>query len=204
MIIAEEDICKVLIDEITLFLVSDGGAESSFSYFGWVFGTYMDFIIQHKGHAQGNQTLIESLRTESIGALSLLCFLVHFCKYHCIAMNINLWTHFCDNKTAVKRIQLSQKQTILTLSLTQCADYDAQAQIDAVLREMQLQENEIYAIEHVKGHQKGENLSHQAEQNNMADELGTQSRRALTWQQREQQPSILPASHIAVQINNKS
>eukprot|EP00957_Ditylum_brightwellii_P067938 5157657-Ditylum_brightwellii.AAC.1 len=74
----------------------------------------MEVIDHHKGHAQGSPTLIEFLRTESIGALPLLCFLVHFCKYHRIAMNVNLWTHFCDNKTAVKCMQWSQKQTILT------------------------------------------------------------------------------------------
>eukprot|EP00957_Ditylum_brightwellii_P057511 4360599-Ditylum_brightwellii.AAC.1 len=37
----------------------------------------------------------------------------------------------------------------------------------------------------------------------MADDLATQARRALTWQQREQQPLILPASQIAESINNK-
>eukprot|EP00957_Ditylum_brightwellii_P210124 15364594-Ditylum_brightwellii.AAC.1 len=133
MIIAEEDICEVLTDEITLFLVSDGGAENGFGYFEWVIGTYMEVLVQHKGHAKGNPNLIESLRTESIGALSLLCFLVHFCKYHCIAMNVNLWTHFFDNKTTMKCIQWSQKQTILTPPSALSADYDVQAQIDAVL-----------------------------------------------------------------------
>eukprot|EP00957_Ditylum_brightwellii_P029931 2264914-Ditylum_brightwellii.AAC.1 len=33
MVIEEEDICEVLTDEITMFLVSNGGAENGFGYF---------------------------------------------------------------------------------------------------------------------------------------------------------------------------
>eukprot|EP00957_Ditylum_brightwellii_P148607 11314322-Ditylum_brightwellii.AAC.1 len=72
ILVEEEDLISVLKDEIKVFLVSDGGEVDGLSYFGWVMGTHTEELVHHKGHAAGNPNLFESLRSESIGALSLL------------------------------------------------------------------------------------------------------------------------------------
>ena len=56
----------------TIYLVSDGGEDKSLGYFRWVIGTYTTIIVQHNGHTTGNHKLIELLRTESVGVLSLV------------------------------------------------------------------------------------------------------------------------------------
>eukprot|EP00957_Ditylum_brightwellii_P211821 15366640-Ditylum_brightwellii.AAC.1 len=89
-VVDEEDLHMVLNDEITLFLVPDGGTENGYGYFGWVIVSHMDILAQHSGHAAGNLDLMESLQTESIGALSLLCVLVCFCRYYNVTINVQL------------------------------------------------------------------------------------------------------------------
>jgi hypothetical protein len=105
MLIDEEDIYDIFQDDIILFLVSDGGVENGFRYFQWVIGTCLDTIVQHKGYAAGNPSLIESLHIESKGALSVLSCVFHFCQYHSIKVNRAMWTYFCNNKATVRRIQ---------------------------------------------------------------------------------------------------
>eukprot|EP00957_Ditylum_brightwellii_P197562 15051017-Ditylum_brightwellii.AAC.1 len=98
----EKDVIDILSETLSLCLVSDRGEESGLGYFGWVIGTHTESLVQNKRHAAGNPDLIKSLRTQSIGALSLLLFILHFCTYHNLKQDTDLWTHFCDNNTVIQ------------------------------------------------------------------------------------------------------
>eukprot|EP00957_Ditylum_brightwellii_P143505 10932319-Ditylum_brightwellii.AAC.1 len=111
-------------------------------------------------------------------------------------------THFGDNKMVVQKIQCSQKRTILIPTSTLWADYNAQMQIDVILQDICLSEEEEYSIEHVKGHKEEENLMYQAELNNVANDLATNTRESLTWKQYCTSLPLYPASHITVSIKN--
>ena len=60
-------------DEQQIYLVSDGGEENGLGYYGWVIVTENQILVKHKGHAADNPRLIESLRTKSVGALTIIC-----------------------------------------------------------------------------------------------------------------------------------
>eukprot|EP00957_Ditylum_brightwellii_P044445 3372255-Ditylum_brightwellii.AAC.2 len=97
----------------------------------------------------------------------------------------------------------SQKCTIVTPLSTLCTNYNVQAKIDEVLSKLELGKGKRYQIQHIKGHQKGDNLSREAELNNAADKLATQARKTLTWSQQNTKPPLYPASKIAVTINGQ-
>eukprot|EP00957_Ditylum_brightwellii_P166128 12648046-Ditylum_brightwellii.AAC.1 len=55
-----------------LWLVTGGGLKGSLRYFGWVIASNTHVLWKGYGQEQGNPDLMESLRAESYGALSLL------------------------------------------------------------------------------------------------------------------------------------
>ena len=140
---------------------------------------------------------MESLQTESVSILSLLCFLLHFSSFHNLTLTPNAWIQYCDNSTAVKRMKWFNLQTVLKPSLTLAADFDVQLQIEATLAELHTQWN----TEHVKGHQSGPNLSWEAQLNNRADELATEARNALS-PTAATKTIIFPAAQISFTISN--
>eukprot|EP00957_Ditylum_brightwellii_P191737 14596555-Ditylum_brightwellii.AAC.1 len=86
----EEDMIDILSETLSLYLVSNRGKESGLGYFGWVIGTHTETLVQNKGHTAGNPNLIESLCTESVGALSLLLCILHCCTYYNLKPNTDL------------------------------------------------------------------------------------------------------------------
>eukprot|EP00978_Attheya_sp_CCMP212_P027776 scaffold93923_cov54-Attheya_sp.AAC.1 len=88
---------ELLISETALTFVTDGGAIEGHGYFGWVIATDTYIIWRGKGKVLGNPHLMESLRTESVGMLSLTLFLLHYCKYHEIELENRNICHYCDN-----------------------------------------------------------------------------------------------------------
>ena len=70
-----------------IYLITDGAEANGLEYFEWIIGTDNKILVQHKGHVMGNSSLIELLRTKSIGALSTLCFINYFCVYHKTKIN---------------------------------------------------------------------------------------------------------------------
>eukprot|EP00957_Ditylum_brightwellii_P125945 9601441-Ditylum_brightwellii.AAC.1 len=133
-IMEEEDVINILSEILSLYLVSDKGKESGLGQFGWLIGTYTESFVQNKGHTAGNPNLIKSLHTESVGALLLLLFILHFCTYHNLKPNTDLWTHFYDNNTVIQRIQYSQLRTLLTPTSTLHANFDVKLQIEAAIK----------------------------------------------------------------------
>ena len=129
-----EDIIPILQDDQKLYLVSDGGEENGLGYFGWVIASETEILVKHKGHAAGNPSLIESLRTESVGALSIISYILRLCEFYEIQLPRHKTVHYCDNKTAVNRIRASQRWNILYPNMTLKADYDVQAQIDETIK----------------------------------------------------------------------
>eukprot|EP00957_Ditylum_brightwellii_P204818 15340962-Ditylum_brightwellii.AAC.1 len=64
--------------------------------------------------------------------------------------------------------------TIINPTSTLAADYDIQAQIEQVLNMMKdYCDLDQWSIHQVKGHQKGKDLEHKTQLNNLADELAT-------------------------------
>jgi hypothetical protein len=84
--------------------VTDGGPKDSKENFGWVIATVAQILWKGKGKANGNQHQMESLRTESVGMLSLMQFIYHFCKFNEIIPDDYNADHFCDNKALVSRM----------------------------------------------------------------------------------------------------
>ena len=68
-----EEISEIIQGNEMLYLVLDGGQDNGPGYYGWVIATKEQIVIEHKGHAPGNKRLIKSLRTESVGVLSMAC-----------------------------------------------------------------------------------------------------------------------------------
>eukprot|EP00957_Ditylum_brightwellii_P110346 8416277-Ditylum_brightwellii.AAC.1 len=101
----EIDLCEALQSGEQLFFVTNGGATDGTGYFGWVAATVCSTLVEAKGHALGAAHLMESLRTESTFILLLVLFLLHFRKFHNVQLSPNTWLQFCDNSTAVKRMQ---------------------------------------------------------------------------------------------------
>eukprot|EP00957_Ditylum_brightwellii_P094741 7214756-Ditylum_brightwellii.AAC.1 len=187
-----------------MFLVPDEGEINGLEYFGWAIGTHMDVLVTNKGQAPGNPALTESLQMESVGALSIMCFILWSCMFHNIKIQSNIWTHFCNNKTAVKRVQWCQLQTILNPTSTLAVDYDVQAQIKQVLNMMKeyCDLNKLI-MHHMKGHQNGKDLVRGAQLNKMVDKLATLSQESLPWNSRDRTPLLYPSGEIMVLINNK-
>eukprot|EP00957_Ditylum_brightwellii_P055503 4206013-Ditylum_brightwellii.AAC.1 len=122
----QEDIDDILQDDISLYFVTDRGAVDGAGYFGWVIDTALEILVRNKGHATGEPTDMESLRTKSISALSLLIFVCHYHQYKQLKLNADNRIHFCDNKTSVRRLQWHQLRHILNPSSTTGSDWDVQ------------------------------------------------------------------------------
>eukprot|EP00957_Ditylum_brightwellii_P167615 12760087-Ditylum_brightwellii.AAC.1 len=60
----------------------------------------MELLVSHKGHAQGNEKFIESLRTESVAALSMILFLWRFSQYYEIHLRSNKGTYTAQSNLA--------------------------------------------------------------------------------------------------------
>ena len=155
--------------------MSDGGEENKLGYFQWVIATENELLIKHKGHAAGNPSLIKSLRTKSIGAISIFCFILRFCEFYEINLPKYKMVHYCDNITAVNRIRSSQRWDVLYPNTTLKADYDVQAQIDKTIKLIKSNQQTEWESLHVKGHQSGPNLKIEAELNNVADALAMEA-----------------------------
>eukprot|EP00957_Ditylum_brightwellii_P082282 6256238-Ditylum_brightwellii.AAC.1 len=87
-----------------LYFVTDGGETNGVGYYGWVIATMCGILVEGKGHATGLPPLMESLCTESMSILSLLCFLLHYSRFHGLTITPDAWFQFCNNSTAVKRM----------------------------------------------------------------------------------------------------
>eukprot|EP00957_Ditylum_brightwellii_P045234 3429019-Ditylum_brightwellii.AAC.1 len=66
----EEEICLILQNNKTVYVVTDRGKTTGIGYYGWVIATVCDILIKPKEHAPGPKKLMESLRTESTSILS--------------------------------------------------------------------------------------------------------------------------------------
>jgi hypothetical protein len=159
----------------SLNFVTDGGATEGHGYFGWVIATNSKILWRGKGKVLGNPHLMESLRTESVGMLSMTLFLLHYCKFHDIEVTNNNLCHYCDNSTVVGRMQWFQERDINTPNSHLSPDNDVQSQIEATMQELQT----TFPSQWVKGHQEqkeGEELTWEAKLNIEADTLATEAR----------------------------
>eukprot|EP00957_Ditylum_brightwellii_P120254 9175407-Ditylum_brightwellii.AAC.1 len=80
---------------------------------------------------------------------------------------------------------------------------NVQSQIDTCFKSLDLAEDKLYWIEHVKGHQERENLNQQDELNNIADSLATPAQQSITWKQHNTSQPIYTAGKIVVIINHQ-
>eukprot|EP00957_Ditylum_brightwellii_P205773 15345335-Ditylum_brightwellii.AAC.1 len=159
----------------------------------------VEILVKHKGRACGNPNLIESLQTESMSTLSLLCFLLCFYQFHKITLRHKICGQCSNNNTVVCQITWYQTCLLLPPNATIIPDYDVQAQIEQVLTDLQA----TWPIAHVKGHQTGWNLSWEAKLNIEADALATESKETLSMQARNLSPPLYPACHIGVYLNGQ-
>jgi hypothetical protein len=97
-----DDIHNILQSKETIYFVMDGRETDGIGYFGWVISMALEIVVESKGHAPGLKSLMESLRTESISTLLLLCFLYHFSTFYQLTITPNAWIQYCDNKTIIK------------------------------------------------------------------------------------------------------
>eukprot|EP00978_Attheya_sp_CCMP212_P011911 scaffold29619_cov63-Attheya_sp.AAC.6 len=184
-----------------LYLVSDGGATEGHGYFGWVIATGSTVLWNGKGRVQGNTNLMESLRTESVGLLSLTRFVYHYSKYYNLNLNQATTYHYCDNPTVVRCMQwyTDRRDIIETPNHILSPDNDVQVQIEATLREL----SSNFSSTWVRGHQDNiprEELPWEAILNIEADHLATEARdetsaNDTTFEQ-------FPASKMMLYINN--
>ena len=198
-----EDVISILQDEQKIYLVSDGGEENGLGYFGWVIASETEILVKHKGHAAGNPSLVESLRTKSVGVLSIISYILRLYEFYEIRLPKHKMVQYCDNITAANRRRSSQRWNVLYPNTTLKADYDVQSQIDKTIRQIKRNQHTEWESLHVKGHQTGPNLKIEAELNNIADELATAAREELPWNKRFKNPPLYPASKVAVTIDNK-
>eukprot|EP00957_Ditylum_brightwellii_P144594 11014225-Ditylum_brightwellii.AAC.1 len=103
-VIDEEDRKNLLEENTPIYLVTDGGVKDNIGYYGWVMATVIKTVCESKGYAPGPLKQMEFLRAESIGLLSILCFIVHYVKYHKIKVNDNQWIYYCDRMSEGRRI----------------------------------------------------------------------------------------------------
>ena len=147
---SEYDLHELLTTSKTMYLVTDGGAVEGHGYFGWVIATNSKILWRGKGRVPGNRHLMESLRTESVGMLSLTIFLLHYCTFHNIDLeNENLF-HYCDNSTVVKRMNWFQERANTSANSHLAPDNDVQVQIEETFKKLKTK----FPTRWVKGHQK--------------------------------------------------
>eukprot|EP00957_Ditylum_brightwellii_P038258 2892986-Ditylum_brightwellii.AAC.1 len=77
-VIDKEDLKHLLEENTTIYLVTDSGVKDNIGYYGWVMATVIEILCKAKGHAPGPLKQMKSLRAESIGLLSILCFITHY------------------------------------------------------------------------------------------------------------------------------
>jgi hypothetical protein len=162
-----------------LYLVSDGGAVDGHGYFGWVIATGTTVLWKGRGGTPGNPNLMESLRTESFGLLSLTRFVHQYCSYYNVNTNKAAVYHYCDNSTVVSRMRWYAERDIESPNISLSPDNDVQVQIEATLKEMNIQISSTW----VRGHQDNtpiEELSWEAILNIEADKLATKARHETT------------------------
>eukprot|EP00957_Ditylum_brightwellii_P008779 665639-Ditylum_brightwellii.AAC.1 len=139
---------------------------------------------------------MESLRAESIGLLSILCFLNYFVQFHKLNIADNQWIHYYDTMSKVRRIKWMDIRTVLTPSSCMRADMDVHFQIEEYLHQL----SHTLTTHHVKGHQTGPNLTWEAKLNNRADKLATEAQKQLTTSQKIGATTKYPACKAHVQV----
>jgi hypothetical protein len=196
---SEYDLHELLTTSKTMYLVTDGGAVEGHGYFGWVIATNSKILWRGKGRVPGNRHLMESLRTESVGMLSLTIFLLHYCKFHNIDLeNENLF-HYCDNSTVVKRMNWFQERVNTSANSHLAPDNDVQVQIEETFKKLKTK----FPTRWVKGHQKpkeGEELPWEAALNIEADDLANDAREETS--DHDDAFFQYPASQLMLYINN--
>eukprot|EP00957_Ditylum_brightwellii_P209401 15361627-Ditylum_brightwellii.AAC.1 len=133
----------------------------------------MEIVCEAKGHAPGPLKQKESLQAESIGLLSILCFLKHYVHYYDLNINNDQWIHYCDNMSEVKRIKWMNIRTVITPSSCIRVDMDVHFQIEEYLHQL----THTLTTHHEKGHQTGPKLPWEAQLNNRADKLATEAQK---------------------------
>eukprot|EP00957_Ditylum_brightwellii_P053228 4036114-Ditylum_brightwellii.AAC.1 len=196
----EEDLCDALESSENLYFATDGGETNGIRYFGWVIANVCNHLLEANGHAPGEQSLMESLQTESTAILSILCFLLHFSSFHNLALTADAWLQICDNSTAVRRMKWINLFLVLKLSLTLAADFDIQLQIEDTLKQLGIH----WHTEHVKGHQSGPDLLWEEKLNNCADKLVTEAKLNITTTLATRRQLQYPAAQIHLTIDNKN
>ena len=203
---------KVLIEMgENIWLVSDGGLDDATGYFGWVIASDRQILWRNRGHVQGERHLLETLRTESVGLLSMLVFLKHYSIFHNVTLQLEKCVHYCDNMSVVQRIHWAEQRSIRSPSECIQPDADVQLQIEALYQEM----GDVIKTHHVKGHQddKGpgadkddtgerlKKLSWEARLNIQADKLATKCRREISQQDLEEPQHLFPACQAHLKID---
>eukprot|EP00957_Ditylum_brightwellii_P136282 10393649-Ditylum_brightwellii.AAC.1 len=189
-VLDEEDLCNLLEENTPIYLVTGRGVKDNIGYYGWVISTVMEKVYESKGHAPGPLKQMESLRAESIGLLSILCFLTHYVHYHNLNINNDQWIHYCNNMSEVRRIKWMNIRTVIMPSACIQADMDAHFQIEEYLHQL----THTLTAHHVKGHQTSPNLPWEAQLNNRADELASEAQKQLTNSQKTGATTKYPAS----------
>jgi hypothetical protein len=140
-----------------------------------VIATDRKILWKGKGKVLGTPHLMESLRTESVGMLSMALFLLHYCTYHDIEITNNNMCHYCDNSAVVGRMQWFTERDICTPNSHLSPDDDVQSQIEDTMKALKATLPSLW----VKGHQEpkeGEELTWKAKLNIEADELANEAR----------------------------
>eukprot|EP00957_Ditylum_brightwellii_P128073 9767909-Ditylum_brightwellii.AAC.1 len=60
---------------LKLYYMSDSGVDNGIGYFGWLIATETTILIECNGHTIGKESLMESSRAETYGAIVIFLFL---------------------------------------------------------------------------------------------------------------------------------
>eukprot|EP00957_Ditylum_brightwellii_P182375 13893291-Ditylum_brightwellii.AAC.1 len=131
-----------------LYYVSDGRADDSISYFGWLIATDTKILIEGINQALRKESLMESLQAETYGEIALFLFLQHFCIFKNTTTPPHQQLYYCNNSTLIKRLQQGQISNPFSnqYSLT---DHDTHMALQNVI---ELTPGDI-SMHHVRGHQ---------------------------------------------------
>eukprot|EP00957_Ditylum_brightwellii_P197153 15021149-Ditylum_brightwellii.AAC.1 len=124
IVLDKEDLQNLLEENTPIYLVTDEGVKDNIGYYSWVIATVIKIVFKAKGHAPGPLKQMESLRAESIGLLSILCFIAYYVNSHKIQVKDKQWIHYCNNMSKVRRIKWMNIRTVLTPSASIRADMD--------------------------------------------------------------------------------
>ena len=120
-----------------------------------IIGTKQRILIENRGQAWRNQRLLESLGTESVGTLSIMCFICRVYRYYNIKLETFRYTHFCNNSMTVKRLKDIQIRIINKTTQMIRADQNVQVQIEAEINKVtEQQQQSIWETKHIKSYQK--------------------------------------------------